>query len=94
MSIIPPKKPASQEAGFAHRKKVMAVEALSGTWVLVGVAGLVIWLFGGVLNAVSYSSPPRPSGGYSTVVMSALFVAGGVLELVMIVGILTESLSN
>ncbi|QKJ94772.1 hypothetical protein HQN82_25280 (plasmid) [Agrobacterium pusense] len=72
----------------------MAVEALSGTWVLVGVADLVIWLFGGVLNAVSYSSPPRPSGGYATVVMSALFVAGGVLELVMIVGILTESLSN
>lgn len=94
MSILPPKKPASQEAGFAQRKNVMAVEALSGTWVLVGVAGLVIWLFGGVLNAVSYSSPPRPSGGYATVVMSALFVAGGVLELVMIVGILTESLSN
>jgi len=86
--------PASQEAGVAQRKNVMAVEALSGTWVLVGVAGLVIWLFGGVLNAVSYSSLPRPSGGYSTVVMSALFVAGGVLELVMIVGILTESLSN
>lgn len=72
----------------------MAVEALSGTWVLVGVAGLVIWLFGGVMNAVSYSSPPRPSGGYATAVISALFVAGGVLELVMIVGILTESLSN
>ncbi len=71
----------------------MAVGALSGTWVLVGVAGLT-WLFDGVLNAVRYSSPPRPSGGYSTVVMSALFVAGGVLELVMIVGILTESLSN
>ncbi len=94
MSIFPPKMPASQEAGVAQRKNVMAVEALSGTWVLVGVAGLVIWLFGGVLNAVSYSSLPRPSGGYSTVVMSALFVAGGVLELVMIVGILTESLSN
>ncbi|EKJ95024.1 hypothetical protein C241_14708 [Bradyrhizobium lupini HPC(L)] len=72
----------------------MAVEALSGTWVLVGIAGLVIWLFGGVLNAVSYSSPPRPRRRYSEIVTSALFVVGGILELSMVLGIVSDALSH
>ena len=70
------------------------MEAVSGTWVLVGVAGLVIWLFGGLLNAVSYSSPPRPRRRYSEIVTSSLFVVGGILEAAMVLGIVSDALSH
>ncbi|MDP9759446.1 MULTISPECIES: hypothetical protein [Agrobacterium] len=63
------------------------MHTISGSWATVGIAGLVIWLFGGLLNAASYYSPPRPRRHYAEIITSALFVTGGILEAVMLIGI-------
>lgn len=63
------------------------MHTISGSWVVVGIAGLVIWLFGGLLNAASYYSPPRPRRHCAEIITSALFVTGGILEVVMLIGI-------
>lgn len=70
------------------------MQAILGPWVLVGIAGLVIWLFGGLLSAVSYSSSPRPRRHYGEILTSALFVTGGVMEVVMLIGIVAGTFAD
>ncbi|MFK3690815.1 hypothetical protein ACI2J4_11080 [Agrobacterium tumefaciens] len=66
----------------------------SNLWAMTGVAGLVIWLFGGLLSAVSYSSALRPRRHYTEFVTSALFVTGGIMEAAMAIGIVVQSLAD
>lgn len=70
------------------------MQAISGPWVLIGISGLVIWLFGGLLSVVNYSSSPRPRRRHAQILTSALFVTGGIMEAVMLIGIVSGAFAG